>query len=346
MRMGITGETMRPKFVFLALAAALLFARMEPSSAATIGYAEALGHLAASCGKDIGRFCSKENLGGGQVADCLERHRSRVSGSCKAAANQVATLLRERAAARASVAKICELDRLKFCGSIQPGDARILGCMYKVRPHLSSACQQALIDAGYEAKLDPGPLGAEVHLRSKDILSSLSGVENTPVGLDVARMREIAAQAVHDPSRNDPYHRPPLFEQLNNLAQITLAVEFDFGSARIRPRSYRSIGLMADALYHPALYGYCFLIVGNTDAVGGREYNLKLSERRAEAIRQALINPFGIGKLRVDTLGLGEEQLLNTRNPKAAENRRVQLIDVGQLPGNRQCPVVGEQDIK
>ena len=132
----------------------------------------------------------------------------------------------------------------------------------------------------------------------------------------------------------------------NSLAQITLAVEFDFGSARIRPRSYRSIGLMADALYHPALYGYCFLIVGHTDAVGGREYNLKLSARRAEAIRQALINPFGIGRLRVDTLGLGEEQLLNLGNPKAAENRRVQLIDVGQLPGNRECPVVQQQDIK
>ncbi len=130
--------------------------------------------------------------------------------------------------------------------------------MYKVRNNLNSACQQVLADFGYEAKLDPGPLGAQVHLGSRDILSSLAGVENTPVGLDVARMRQIAAQAVHDPSRNDPLNRPPLFAQLNNLAQITLAIEFDFGSARIRPRSYRSIGLMADALYHPALYALLF----------------------------------------------------------------------------------------
>ena len=337
---------MGTKFVFFALAALLLITGTKPLSAETIGYAEALGHLAVSCGKDINRFCSKDNLGGGQVADCLERHRSGVAPDCKAASNEVGALLRKRTAARASVNRVCELDRLKFCGGIQPGDAQILGCMYKVRNNLNSACQQVLADSGYEAKLDPGPLGAQVHLGSRDILSSLAGVEKTPVGLDVARMRQIAAQAVHDPSRNDPFHRPPLFEQLNNLAQITLAIEFDFGSARIRPRSYRSIGLMADALYHPALYGYCFLIVGNTDAVGGREYNFKLSERRAEAIRQALINPFGIGRLRVDTLGLGEEQLLNPGNPKAAENRRVQLIDVGQLPGNRECSVVQQQDIK
>lgn len=337
---------MGTRSVFFALAALLLITCTKPSSAETIGYAEALGHLAVNCGKDIGRFCSKDNLGGGQVADCLERHQSRVSLDCKAASNEVAALLKKRAAARASVSSVCELDRLKFCGGIQPGDAQILGCMYKARNNLNPACQQVLADSGYEAKLDPGPLGAQVHLGSRDILSSLAGVENTSVGIDVARMRQIAAQAVHDPSRNDPFHRPPLFAQLNSLAQITLAVEFDFGSARIRPRSYRSIGLMADALYHPALYGYCFLIVGHTDAVGGREYNLKLSGRRAEAIRQALINPFGIGRLRVDTLGLGEEQLLNPSKPKAAENRRVQLIDVGQLPGNRECPVVQQQDIK
>jgi len=337
---------MGPKLAFLALAAALLFARTEPSSAETAGYAEALGKLAVSCGNDINRFCSKDNLGGGQVADCLERNQSGVSLGCKAASNEVGALLRKRTAARASVSRVCELDRLKFCGGIQPGDAQILGCMYQSHRALSPACRQALVDSGYEATLNPGPLGSQVHLGSGDILSSLSGVENTSVGIDVGRMRQIAAQAVRDPSRNDPYNRQPLFAQLNNLAQLTIAIEFDFNSARISTRSYRSIGLMADALYHPALYGYCFLIVGHTDAVGGREYNLKLSDRRAEAIRQALINPFGIGKLRVDTLGLGEEQLLNRSNPKAAENRRVQLINVGQLPGNRECSVVQQQDIK
>jgi outer membrane protein OmpA-like peptidoglycan-associated protein len=335
-----------PKFAFIALAALLLFTCVKPSSAQTIGYAGALGNLAVSCGKDINRFCKTANLGGGQVADCLERHQSRVSRGCRATADEVGALLRKRAAARASVRHVCELDRLQYCGGIQPGDAQILGCMYKSRSVLRPACRQALADSGYEARLDPGPLGPQIHLRSPDILSSLVGVGQTTVGLDVARMRQIAAQAARDPSRADPFHRPPLFEQLENLAQLTIAVQFDFDSARINPRSYRAIGLMADALYHPSLYGYCFLIVGNTDATGRREYNLKLSDRRAEAIRQALINPFGIGRLRVDTLGLGEEQLLNRRNPKAAENRRVQLVNVGQLPGNRECPVREAVEIK
>ena len=70
---------------------------------------------------------------------------------------------------------------------------------------------------------------------------------------------------------------------------------------------------MADALYHPYLQGYRFLIVGHTDAEGIREYNLKLSQQRADAIRAALINPFGISPSRIEAVGLGEEQLSHAR---------------------------------
>ena len=338
---------MRSSLAFFALAAALLLAGAQSSSrAATIGYAEALGNLAVNCGRDINRYCSKANLGGGQVADCLERHSSRISAACKTASAEVGALLRKRSAARASVHKVCELDRLKFCGGIQPGDAQILGCMYASRNALSRPCRQALVDSGYEAALDPGPLGSQIHLRSRDIVTSLLGIEHTNIGMSVERLRALAARAARDPSRADPYHRPPLFAQLNSLAQLTIAIEFDFDSARIKPKSYRAIGLMADALYHPALYGYCFLIVGHTDATGRRTYNLGLSERRARAIQAALANPFGISPRRVDEVGLGEEQLLDPRHPKSGVNRRVQLINIGQIAGNPQCPVVPLQDIK
>jgi len=43
-----------------------------------------------------------------------------------------------------------------------------------------------------------------------------------------------------------------------------------------------------------------------------------------------LINPFGINPARIEAVGLGEEQLLDRANPKAAENRRVQLINIGR----------------
>ena len=84
---------------------------------------------------------------------------------------------------------------------------------------------------------------------------------------------------------------------------------------------------MAGALNSPYLQGYRFLIIGNTDAVGRREYNLKLSQERADAIRDALIN---LSATRLEAVGLSEEQLLDRAHPDAAENRRVQLINIGR----------------
>jgi OOP family OmpA-OmpF porin len=174
------------------------------------------------------------------------------------------------------------------------------------------------------------PAMAQTRLSSGQIVNSLQGLEEVPPGFSASLLRKQARDSLADPLRANPNNREPLSEQLEKLAQITVAVQFDFGSARIRPQSYRTVGLLADSLYHPYLLGYRILIVGHTDAVGGRESNLELSQRRADAIRDALINPFGIAPQRIEAVGLGEEQLLNRRNPQAAENRRVQLINIGR----------------
>ena len=84
-------------------------------------------------------------------------------------------------------------------------------------------------------------------------------------------------------------------------------------------------------MYNPLLAGDRFLIVGNTDARGKREANLKLSERRAAAVAEMLVNVFRIPPQRLLTMGLGEEQLLDTQNPDDGINRRVQLINIGPI---------------
>ncbi len=334
------------KFTSIALAASLLLTCADCVNAQTIGYAEALGQLTASCGNDFDKFCKTANFGGGEIAKCLDAHWANVSPGCKSANTMVRDLLIKRAKARAGVPHICELDRLKFCGGIQEGDANLLKCFEIAKRNVSAPCRQAIEDAGYEAPLATGPVTNQIHLSSNDIRSSLQGVENYAPTISAASLRQLAIQGLHDPARANPVNRPPLSEQLNSLAQITIAIEFDLGSARIKPSSFSALGLMADALYSPYLQGYCFLVVGNTDSRGSREYNLKLSDRRAEAIRAALINPFGISPVRIEAVGLGEEQLLNRADPKAAENRRVQLINIGQLGANSECATRPEQVIK
>jgi outer membrane protein OmpA-like peptidoglycan-associated protein len=174
------------------------------------------------------------------------------------------------------------------------------------------------------------PAVAQTSLTANDLVGSLQGIEDAPAGITAALLRKQAMDGIRDPARANPINREPLSAQLGKLAQFTVAINFDFNSARIRPESYRTVGLIADSLYHPYLQGYRFIVVGHTDAVGSRETNLKLSQQRADAIRDALINPFGINPARIEAVGLGEEQLFDRANPKAAENRRVQLINIGR----------------
>ncbi|MGB7254639.1 MAG: OmpA family protein [Xanthobacteraceae bacterium] len=171
---------------------------------------------------------------------------------------------------------------------------------------------------------------ADTRLNSGQIATSLAAVSNNG-GLDLtaAQMR----QAVLDNIRNYPGALPPRalnFPQLANLAQFTVEINFNFNSAVIRPESYRDVGAIADALHNPVLLGYGFLVLGHTDSVGGRMYNVGLSQRRAEAIVAALVNPFGINPAILQPVGMGEEQLRDPAHPTSGVNRRVQLINVGK----------------
>jgi OmpA-OmpF porin, OOP family len=171
---------------------------------------------------------------------------------------------------------------------------------------------------------------AQNRLNSGQIATSLANVSgNTRLDLTASQMR----QAALDNIRNYPGPIPPRplsFPQLQNLPQFTVEVEFDFNSAVIKPSSYRTVGSIADALHNPILLGYGFLVIGHTDSVGGREYNIGLSQRRAEAIVAALADPFGVNPAVLQPVGLGEEQLRDPRHPTSGVNRRVQLINVGK----------------
>jgi OmpA-OmpF porin, OOP family len=217
---------------------------------------------------------------------------------------------------------VCDADIRRLCAGIAPGDGNLMQCFFETRRNASAQCQQVVAAAGYELPLAPDQPTTQIALNPAEIVSAGT--------FSAASLRQMALEGMQNPARAQRVNRPPLVDQLNNKAQITIAIAFDFNSARISPESFRAVGLMADALNSPYLQGHRFLIIGNTDAVGSREYNLKLSQARADAIRDALINPFGISSARLESVGLGEEQLLDPTHPDAAENRRVQLINMGR----------------
>jgi outer membrane protein OmpA-like peptidoglycan-associated protein len=318
------------KCATFALGLSFLAGAAATASAQTIGYADALGQLGSNCGADIAKFCKNEPLGGGRVRQCLLQNQASISPRCNTAIAALSTLLTKRAAARAAVPSVCDVDIKRRCSGIQAGDGNLMECFYKTKQNISEPCRQAVADAGYEVELGSTPGSGKINLSSGQLVSSLQNVESAPTTISAAQLRQLVSQSFADPNRTARVNRAPLFGQLDQLAQFTIAIQFDFNSANIRPDSFRAVGLMADALYHPYLQGYRFLVIGHTDAKGGREYNLKLSQQRADAIRAALIDPFGISPARIEAVGLGEEQLLNAAKPEAAENRRVQLINIGK----------------
>jgi OOP family OmpA-OmpF porin len=312
------------------LAAGLLLQAANLGHAQTVGFAEAVDGLATGCRADIAKFCRQTPLAGGRMLQCLGQSAAGVSGTCKTSFATLQTLLQTRSAAQASVLRVCDADIKRMCSGVQIGDGNLMECFYKTQANISPQCRQTVVDAGFDAGLAPASSSAPIKLTSYQLVDSLQKVEPTAEAITGVKLRQLAAAAVNDPARAERINRAPLTDQLERLAQFTIAVQFDLNSARIRPDSFRAVGLMADALNHPYLYGYRFLIIGHADGRGDRRSNLELSQRRAEAIRDALINPFGINPRRIEAVGFGEEQFLNRRNPEAAENRRVQLINVGQ----------------
>ena len=169
---------------------------------------------------------------------------------------------------------------------------------------------------------------AQTKLSSGQIVKSLQGVQQKAT----LNPDDIRAQAVLNIKRNPGENAPsgvPVFQNLAKFRQFNVEINFDFDSDRIKPDSFEVVGAIADALHTPYLWGQKFFIVGHTDAKGKREYNLELSERRAQAVREALVTTFRVPATQVEAVGLGEEQLRDPSNPNAAVNRRVQLINIG-----------------
>jgi outer membrane protein OmpA-like peptidoglycan-associated protein len=163
-------------------------------------------------------------------------------------------------------------------------------------------------------------------LKPPVLARSLSG---TPAPKDVKR------QTVINNLRSLSRTRALTGDERNELASIAkerpsidLEIYFDFNSSEIASRAVPDLTNLGRALSNAELQGGVYLIGGHTDAKGGEDYNQRLSERRAQAVKDFLVNKFRISNDTLVTAGYGKEDLKNTRDPLAAENRRVQITNL------------------
>jgi len=105
-------------------------------------------------------------------------------------------------------------------------------------------------------------------------------------------------------------------------------VYFDFDSSDIRPE-YAGL-VAAEARRLAASPGLKVRLAGHTDERGSREYNIALGERRAQAVRRALLLQ-GVADGQVVTVSYGEERPAaeGSEEPAYQQNRRVEFSDAG-----------------
>jgi outer membrane protein OmpA-like peptidoglycan-associated protein len=108
---------------------------------------------------------------------------------------------------------------------------------------------------------------------------------------------------------------------------LSMAIQFDFDSARLRPEGAAVLDRLATALQTSELKASRFLIEGHTDAKGSADYNLRLSRSRAEEVRRYLAAQ-GVAGQRLSAVGRGSQEPATPAAPLAAENRRVRIVTI------------------
>lgn len=115
--------------------------------------------------------------------------------------------------------------------------------------------------------------------------------------------------------------------RVNDALLVTLpeGITFDTGSSEIKPQFSRALTQVAQTLNeYPESY---IDVVGHTDSVGAADFNQALSEKRADAVRRALIQR-SVAPARVVAYGQGENSPIadNATAAGRSANRRVEIL--------------------
>jgi outer membrane protein OmpA-like peptidoglycan-associated protein len=172
-------------------------------------------------------------------------------------------------------------------------------------------------------------------LTAHPITRGLSTAERPPdlSQVDQNFISDLRAQKIRSLSADD---RDRVAAIAKDRPAVDLEVYFDYNSAVLNQRATPQLTALGRALSRSDLHGGTFLIGGHTDAKGSDRYNLALSQQRAEAVKNFLVERFSIPKEDLVAMGYGKQGLKSPGDPFAAENRRVQVATLASQPQARQ----------
>jgi outer membrane protein OmpA-like peptidoglycan-associated protein len=188
----------------------------------------------------------------------------------------------------------------------------------------------------------------------QDALAEQRKLADEKAGADAARSQAEAAKAQAEAARaqaeaakaqaeqDSQALRTRLLVQLNAILQtrdtargliVNMSdVLFDFNQATLKPGAKEKLAKVSGILLaYPTLR---MTVEGHTDSVGTDEYNLQLSQRRADAVRDYLVSN-GISMDNIQTAGLGKAGPVASNDTAAGrqQNRRVEMVVSGEVIG-------------
>ena len=113
-------------------------------------------------------------------------------------------------------------------------------------------------------------------------------------------------------------------------AKANLLITFETNSARLTDAARQTLDVVGAALASERLGQFRFGIEGYADPRGGAAENLRLSQARADSVRDYLVSKNHIERERLEPIGKGDRDPLNPANPTAPENRRVTIVNLSR----------------
>ena len=154
-------------------------------------------------------------------------------------------------------------------------------------------------------------------------------IDSTIKACDCRLFPQCCPQPVVEPAPApvpEPAPVPPPPPPVQEKVTIALNVEFDTNKAIVKDKYYDEIKRVAD--FMKEFPDKTCEIGGHTDNIASAAYNQKLSEKRANSVRQYLIDKFGIDGSRLTAAGYGLTKPIASNDTEEGrqQNRRVEAI--------------------